>query len=129
MNILALIGTIIFMPVIILIANEVNYGYNDYVELSIIAGLGTIFYSVFCLITYLIVRLRIKTKTVGNLSIIGIVLCVLIIVWSLLMVSSSGAIGIHEIYPAFIIFALINLSCLIKLIIQIVSSSGSKSAG
>jgi serine/threonine protein kinase len=130
MNILALIGTIIFLPVIILIANEVSY--YDYhegiVQWSIIAGLGTIFYSVFCLITYLIVRLRIKTKTVGVLSIIGIVLCVLIIVWSLLMISSAH-IDIDEVYPYFIIFALINLSFLIKLIIQIVSSGGSKSAG
>lgn len=87
------------------------------------AGIVIIFFLLFFLATDLLGLLFVKTKTTKVMSIIGISLCSLFLIWDLLMLSSPGGISFDEVGPVFLLYGLLVLAFNIVGIVQSVRYS------
>lgn len=76
------------------------------------------FISLFFFLVYAVVEIltfiKLKTKTMKVLTIIGISLTVIMLAWNALMISSPGGISFDEVGPAWILFGIVQLAfCII----------------
>jgi hypothetical protein len=95
-----------------------NYSLYDY-DNDITQEMG--FISVFFFLVYLTVEIltfvKIKTRTMKVLTIIGISFTGIMLLWDALMISSPGGISFDEVGPAWILFGIIQLAfCIVGMV-------------
>jgi hypothetical protein len=92
-----------------------SYSSYDY-DNNITQEMG--FISIFFFLVYLVVEIftfiKLKTKTMKVLTIIGISFTGIMLLWNALMISSPGGVSFDEVGPAWILFGIIQLAfCII----------------
>lgn len=88
---------------------------NEYTEE---AGLWSLFFILSFITVDLLGLLKVKTKTVKVLSIIGLSLSLIMLIWTFLMISSPGSISFDEVYPAWAFYCLTVLAFSIVGLVQ-----------
>lgn len=85
--------------------------YSDsYEEITEEAGVVSLFFLLFFLAIFLINLLKLKTKTVKILSIIGLSLTGIWLIWDFLMISDGGALSFDEVGPGFLFYNFIVMA-------------------
>jgi hypothetical protein len=79
------------------------------------------FISAFFFMVYLVVEIltfiKLKTKTMTVLNIIGICFTGIMLIWNALMISSPGGLSFDEVGPAWLLFGIIQLAfCIVGMI-------------
>jgi hypothetical protein len=111
-----------------------DYGYNysyDYTaddDLTVSAGLWSVFFILSFVAIDLLGLLKVKTKTVKILSIIGLSLSGIFLLWSFGVIASPGSISFDEVYPAWALYCLTMLAFTIVGLVQSIRFSRSRSA-
>jgi len=99
-----------------------SYGSSNYSNLdeeyTIEAGLWSIFFFLAFTAITLLGLLKIKTKTNKVLSIIGLSLTAIYLMWNFLMISSPGSISFDEVYPGWAMYCNIMLAFSIVGLVQ-----------
>ena len=107
-----------------------SYNYSDYSyggyssydssssDLTMEAGLWSLFFIMFFITMNLIGLIKVKTKTSKVLSIIGLSFSAIILFWDFGVMASPGAISFDEVSPAWIFFALTMLAFAIIGLVQ-----------
>lgn len=81
-----------------------NYEYEDEAdEYTRMGGIVSLFYMLISATAFVLALLKIKTKTMKVISIIGLSLAGLFVLWSMLPLMSPGNISFDEIAPAFVL--------------------------
>lgn len=90
-----------------------DYGYNDYSyyedeadDYTRMGGIVSVFYMLISAGAFVLALLKIKTKTMKVISIIGLSIAGLFFIWSLLPMASPDSISFDEVAPAFILAAI-----------------------
>ena len=99
-----------------------------YEEYTMQGGLISLFFILFFITTELLGLLKVKTKTTKVMSIIGISLGGLFLLWDLAVIASPGAMSFDEVGPGFVFYALIVLAFSIVGLIQSIRFANRKSA-
>lgn len=87
------------------------------------AGTISLFFFGYFLFTDLMGLLRVKTRTMRVLAIIGLSLGAVFLVWDCMMLTSPRALGFDEVGPGFLLYALIALAFSIVGLVQSVRFS------
>lgn len=74
------------------------------------AGLMSLFFFLFYLALGILTLIKLKTKTMKILSIIGLALTVIMSVWSMVMMGSPGAISFDEVGIVWVLYTVILLT-------------------
>lgn len=74
------------------------------------AGLMSLFFFLFYLALGILTIIKLKTKTMKIISIIGLALTVIMSVWSMVMMGSPGAISFDEVGIVWVLYAVILLT-------------------
>ena len=91
------------------------YDYGDEVTKEI--GFISLFFFLIYLIIEILTFIKLKTKTMKVLTIIGISFTGIMLAWDALMISSPGGISFDEVGPAWVFFGIIQLAfCIVGLI-------------
>jgi len=88
-----------------------GYNYSSYSndkEYTIEAGLISAFFFLFFIALEILTLIKLKTTTMKVLSIIGISITGIMILWDLLMLVDPGGISFNEVSEGWIIFAMIQ---------------------
>jgi hypothetical protein len=85
-----------------------DYGYDDYYnddadDYTRVGGVVSVFYMLISAGAFLLALMKIKTKTMKVISIIGLSLSGLFLLWAMLPMASPSGISFDEIAPAFIL--------------------------
>lgn len=83
---------------------------GDSVKLTKNAGITCMLFLLFYAMVGVITLIKLKTKTMKIISIIGISFTAIMLIWDLLVISSSGAITFDEVGRTYILFGLMQLS-------------------
>ena len=95
-----------------------SYSYDNSDDLTMEAGLWSLFFFL-CFITIDILGLmKVKTKTMKVLGIIGLCFSGIFLLWNFLVIFDPGAISFDEVAPAWILYCLIMLAFTIVGLIQ-----------
>lgn len=97
--------------------------YEEYTQQ---AGLISLFFILFFITTDILGLLKVKTKTTKVLSIVGISIGGLFLIWDIMMIGSPGAMTFDEVGPGFFFYMLIVLAFSIVGLIQSVRFSNRK---
>lgn len=107
-----------------------NYGYSSYnayeglaEDYTSEAALVSIFFFLFFITTDILGLLKVKTKTVKILGIIGVSLTGIMLIWDLLIISSPSNLSFDEVGGGFAFYALIILAFSIVGLVQAVRFS------
>lgn len=107
-----------------------SYNYSDYSyggyssydssssDLTMEAGLWSLFFILFFITMNLIGLIKVKTRTSKVISIIGLSFSAIILFWDFAVMASPGAMSFDEVSPAWIFFALTMLAFAIVGLIQ-----------
>ena len=92
-----------------------SYSYADQYEdeadgYTITAGIISVLYMIISVVVFLLALLRVKTKTMKVIAIIGLSLSGLFMLWAFLPMASPSAVSFNEIGPAFILAGLALLA-------------------
>jgi hypothetical protein len=87
-----------------------DYGYDDYSyyedeadDYTRIGGIASVFYMLLSAGAFVLALMKIKTKTMKVISIIGLSLSGLFLLWAMLPMASPDSISFDEVAPAFIL--------------------------
>jgi len=89
-----------------------DYSYDDYAyedeadDYTRMGGMVSVFYMLISAGAFLLALMKIKTKTMKVISIIGLSLSGLFLLWSMMPLASPGSISFDEVAPAFILAAI-----------------------
>lgn len=87
-----------------------HYENTDHGEdITITAGISTMFLFLIMETIFIISLVRLKTKTMKVFSIIGISLTGIMILWDVMMISNPGNLSFDEVGPAWIFYLLVML--------------------
>lgn len=111
-----------------------DYGFYDYGrspgDLTFEAGLFMMLFILFYSALYISNIVKVKTTTTKVLTIIGMSLTFIMLLWDVLMLISPRGISFHEVGPVYIIWGVINLAFCIVLLVQAVKyGNRNKKAG
>lgn len=87
-----------------------NDSFGDSVKLTRNAGFTCMLFLFFYAFVGIISLIKLKTKTMKIISIIGVSFTAIMLIWDLLVISSSGAITFDEVGRTYILFGLMQLS-------------------
>jgi hypothetical protein len=97
-----------------------SYDYSAANDLTVSAGLWSLFFILCFIAIDLLGLLKVKTKTVKILSIIGLSLSGIFLLWTFAVIASPGSISFDEVYPAWALYCLTMLAFTIVGLIQAV---------
>lgn len=83
----------------------------------------SLFFFLFFIASDLLGLIRVKTNTTKVLSIIGLSLSGIFLLWNFLVMSSDGGISYDEVYPAYLLYCLVMLAFSIVGLVQSVRFS------
>lgn len=99
-----------------------DYNYYDYgssaSDLTMSAALWSLFFFLCFIVIDLLGLLKVKTKTTKVLSIIGLSLSGIFLLWNFAVLSSPGALSFDEVSPAWVLYCLTMLAFTIIGLIQ-----------
>ena len=84
--------------------------FGDSIKLTRNAGIICMLFLLFYAMVGVITLIKLKTKTMKIISIIGVSFTAIMLIWDLLVISSSGAITFDEVGRTYILFGLMQLS-------------------
>lgn len=89
-----------------------NYGYDSGIDddYTVEMGLWSLLFFLSFVTVDLLGLLKVKTKTVKILSIIGLSLSGIFLLWNFGMISSPGSLSFDELYPAWVFYSLVMLA-------------------
>ena len=91
--------------------NSYNYYDNDRDnDLTVEAGLVTVFFFLFFAALQILTIIKLKTKTMKVISIIGVSLSGIMLAWDGVMMSSPGGISFDEVGVVWVLYAVILLA-------------------
>lgn len=86
---------------------DYDYSYSDYSDDSDDAtrmgGIVSVLYMGLCLTAFLLALMKIKTQTMKVISIIGLSIAGLFLLWAMLPLASPGSVSFDEVAPAFML--------------------------
>lgn len=114
--------------------SDYDFGYGSssrYKDLTIEGGLWSLFFFLFFIASDLLGLIKIKTTTSKVLSIIGLSISGILLLWNFVMMFSDGGITYDEVFPAYIFYCVMMLAFSIVGLVQSVRyakkiKSGSK---
>jgi hypothetical protein len=137
--ILGIVFSVVFFIVIAYYVEEVNsydsysyssyYSYDSSTGITSEAGIISVLFILFFIAMDILGLLKIKTRTIKVLSIIGLSLSGLFLLWAIAMLSDPGAISFDEAGPGFWLYALITLAFSITGLIQSIQFAKKKRGG
>lgn len=139
--ILGIVFSVVFFIVIAYYVDEVNnaryldfssalnsydpYGYSSFTsysdsssDITSEAGLVSLLFILFFIAVDVLGLLKIKTKVVKVISIVGLSLSAIFLLWALAILSSPGGLSFDEVGPAYWLYALVILAFSITGLIQ-----------
>lgn len=107
-----------------------NYGFDSGIDddYTVEMGLWSLLFFLSFITIDLLGLLKVKTKTVKILSIIGLSLSGLFLLWNFGMISSPGSLSFDELYPAWVFYSLVMLAFGVVGLIQSVRFGNQRNA-
>ena len=89
-----------------------NYGYDSGIDddYTVEMGLWSLLFFLSFITVDLLGLIKVKTKTVKILSIIGLSLSGIFLLWNFGMISSPGSLSFDELYPAWVFYSMVMLA-------------------
>lgn len=86
---------------------DYDYSYSDYSEdaddATRMGGIVSVLYMGLCVTAFLLALMKIKTQTMKVISIIGLSIAGLFLLWAMLPLASPGSVSFDEVAPAFML--------------------------
>lgn len=95
-----------------------SYSYNNSDDLTMEAGLWSLFFLLSFLVIDILGMIKVKTKTMKVMGILGVCFTGILFLWNLLVIFDPGAISFDEVAPAWVLYCLIMLGFTIVGLIQ-----------
>ncbi len=101
------------------IYDSYNYSYsNEADDLTFEIAVISMFFFLLFLAVDLLGLIKVKTRTTKVLSIIGISLSGIFLLWNFALMASGGGISYDEVYPAYVLYSLVILAFSIVGLVQ-----------
>ncbi|MFT5860635.1 MAG: hypothetical protein ACI865_002748 [Flavobacteriaceae bacterium] len=95
-----------------------SYSSNNSDDLTMEAGLWSLFFFLCFLVIDILGMIKVKTKTMKVMGILGVCFTGILFLWNLLVIFDPGAISFDEVAPAWVFYCLIMLAFTIVGLVQ-----------